>query len=143
MFENIPKQTPENDKSVSRRNFLKKAVATVVGIDVAGATLKYGQESLVAEEDLREEGSIVDKKYLPPRLGVASGAKLMATTELPEKYTVFVSTSRGIAKISVTKDVFDTYVLGEKVDVRFKRHPLPGETTIDRNGLGIESITKI
>lgn len=143
---NFEQPLDNTDKEgVTRRDFLKRvgAGAAVLGLAGTGAFIEHEEQSRIEEEKLNEEGIVVNKKFLPRRKGVLPGMRVSSTIELPERWDISIQTSRGITKMSVSKEEFDTYTEGEKVAVKFERYPLPGEDAINKIGFGIESIKKL
>ncbi|MDP2837704.1 MAG: twin-arginine translocation signal domain-containing protein [Candidatus Moranbacteria bacterium] len=132
-------------KGMTRRELLKRAGvgAAVLGLAASGAYIEHNEQSKVEEEKLNEEGTVTKKKYLPRRKGALPGVRVSSTIELPERWDIHIQTSRGPTEISVSKEEFDAYAEGEKVAVKFRRHPLPGVADINKVGFGIESIKKI
>ena len=146
MKEGLPESQVPKGEGITRRNFLKGA-AVVVGIDTVGLGARYIGESSKSEEELREKAVVVGKRFLPRRLGISPGVKVSSAVELPEKYVITVETSRGLAKVSVAKESFDTFTEGENIMVKFKRHTIPGEEDFTipgiSEGLGVELIEKL
>ena len=146
MKEGLPESQVPKGEGITRRNFLKGAAA-VVGIDAAFLGVRYAGEEIKAEKELYEKSVVLKKKYLPRRLSLLPGVKVSSTIELPEKYLIFVQTSRGLAKVSVAKESFDTFAEGENIMVKFKRHTIPGEEDFTipgiSEGLGVELVEKL
>lgn len=140
-----PSANPDK-KGVTRRDFLKRVGtgAAVLGLAGIGAFIEHEEQSRVEDEKLNEEGVVVKKKFLPRRKGILPGMRVSSTVELSERWDIYIQTSRGTTKMSVSKEEFDTYTEGEKVAVKFERYPLPGEeAVINKIGFGIESIKKL
>ncbi len=133
---------PDEKNGISKRDFIKGGAA-FLGLAAVGAVGRHIEQSLVDEKMLHEEGTVTKVKFLPRRLGVLPGARVSSTVELPERYDIYIKTSKGVTKISVSEKEFKTYREGDKVDVTFNRHPLPGLEHIIKVGFGIESIKKI
>lgn len=138
-------QANSEKKGITRRSLLKGmgAGAAVLGLAATGAFIEHEEQSKVEGEKLNEEGVVVKKRFLPRRKGILPGMRVSSTIELPERWDIYIQTSRGTTKMSVSKEEFDTYTEGEKVAVKFERYPLLGEAAINRIGFGIESIKKM
>lgn len=133
---------PDEKNGISKRSFIKGGAA-FLGLAAVGAVGRHVEQSLVDEKMLHEEGVVTKVKFLPRRLGLLPGARVSSTVELPERYDIYVKTSKGVIKMSVSEKESSTYCEGDKVDVTFKRHPLPGFEHIHKVGFGIESIKKV
>lgn len=145
-FNKIPSEgkSKKADDAISRRNLLKLAAVAAVGAPLVAAVAKLGFEEMKGEEELKGEGTILKMKFIPAH-GEFGGAGVysMRYGNIPDEYVIRLNTDNGPAWISVSKGEFESYSIGEKVIVNFRRHPLPAEATLHKRGLRLESIKKI
>lgn len=117
-----PSFESDNEKVISRRDFLKKTAAVGGALIVGAAGIKIAQESDLInkpkeKKEVHGKGLILEKKHLP---GLAYPSANGFLSKLPDRYILEVKINDETFKIKVSKEQFNQYNVNDVIPIDYE-----------------------
>ena len=112
----------DDEKAISRREFLKKA-ALAGGALIAGASgMKLATENGFIGEKIEKvgEGVSLEKNHLPATLQEMAEGKLVLPHYCPDRYIFKIKINNDIINVDVSKEQFDHHDVNDNVPIKYE-----------------------